>query len=161
MVPAKPAQAGFAEERRPEVARELVEQVQAALRPQAKWHPGWVRPGVQYRPAYAIGRDRPAVEPEQDREPVPGLVRCRRLVEQASVRDLETARPRARRLAIELPLLGRAAGLTSRRDLGGLLLLISGFVTPEMALALALFFADTEIGTLLDQPLPAPPLRQP
>jgi hypothetical protein len=89
------------------------------------------------------------------------LVRCRRLVEQASADDLETARPRARRLAIELPFMGRAAGLTTRRDLGGLVLLISGFVTPQMALALALFFADTEIGRVLDQPLPAPPHLQP
>lgn len=89
------------------------------------------------------------------------LVRCRRLVQEASADDLETARPRARRLAIELPLLGRAVGLTTRRDLGGLRLLISGFVTPEMAVGLALFYASTELGPRLDRLLPAPPLPQP
>lgn len=81
---------------------------------------------------------------------LPDAAELRELAGEASEAELEAARPRARFLAIDLPLIARALELGLGNNAAGLGFLARGHVTPEIGLALALHFGSTGMGPQID-----------
>jgi hypothetical protein len=77
-------------------------------------------------------------------------LRAPELVRLATQAELDTARPRARVIAVDMPLVAHAAELGLGLNIAGLGLLAGGHVTPAMAVAVALVFGDLGMGDQLD-----------
>ena len=72
------------------------------------------------------------------------------LVRGAPQAELEAARPRARAIAIDIPLVAHAAELGLGLNVAGLGILTGGHINPGMAVAIALVFGDLGLGDQLD-----------
>lgn len=72
------------------------------------------------------------------------------LVREATQAELEAARPRARVMVVDMPLVAHAAELERGINIAGLGFLAGGHVTPAMAVAVALFFGDLGLEEQLD-----------
>lgn len=81
---------------------------------------------------------------------LPDAARLRKLVSRASEAELEAAQRRARFLAIDLPLLARAAELQHGHNALGLGWLARGLIIPDIAVALALHFATIGLAYRMD-----------
>jgi hypothetical protein len=76
--------------------------------------------------------------------------RMHELASRATEDELAAARPRARYLALDLPETTRALELCLGRNAGGLGVFARGHISPELALGLALFFAEAGLAGKMD-----------
>jgi hypothetical protein len=86
-------------------------------------------------------------EPEIE---LPMVAKLRGLVSRASEAELEAARPRARFLALDLPLLARALELHLGHNAAGLGFVARDHITPDVAVALAMHFGSMGGGQQMD-----------